>query len=546
MKHFILICTIMALAFGSGAQIPLTFRVDMSAQEVSPSGVHVMGNWQAISNGTGMNWEPQHNQMTDEDADGIYELTVLTIPGTYQFAYINGNSFEATETLPELVLLEENRFVTVGQNHGPNGLTLPPVMFGETASEGHIALRLQVDVAQEAVAPEGVWIQHDFDGADPESSYFPMADAGNGIFVAIADVVPGETSHYRYVKNSGEAEAIFGICAEDDYRLLSDYTADEALEAVCFGACFSCDYMASLVPVRLMVDMSSEEVSEAGVFLSGDVSGQLSESDTPGLYAIDLMLPAQDTLQYLFENGAVAESLPENCQSEQGLRYLIVPANGDTIQWCFGSCLESCPQYPAANEVTFVLNLANLELINDVAVQITSADPLWEGQTLPMYDPEEDGIFVATVLLDGPEEVYYKFQNGETEVESADFAELGCGVSFMENNYRLLMRGTAAQVLDTVCFNSCDNCLETAVAEVPALHWSLHPNPASTEVFVTLGSAKVASLRVYDLTGKLVQAPIALSSGVNRVSIEKLVTGIYLVEIRLPSGEVFTKRLIKD
>ncbi|WP_207429854.1 alpha-amylase family glycosyl hydrolase [Sabulibacter ruber] len=101
-KFYLCFLTAVAPFFGVMAQqVQLTFRVDMSQQTVSPNGVHVAGNFQALA-GQGTDWNPASTLLTDPDRDGIYEVQ-LTLPtgGLFQYKFINGNSWAGAELVPE-------------------------------------------------------------------------------------------------------------------------------------------------------------------------------------------------------------------------------------------------------------------------------------------------------------------------------------------------------------------------------------------------------------------------------------------------------------
>jgi len=78
----------------------VTFRVDMGQETVSEDGVFVTGNWMDDA-GLGGEWqEPGSNtdaQLTDEDGDGIYTLTVTIPAGDYLYKYANGSGFVNAE-----------------------------------------------------------------------------------------------------------------------------------------------------------------------------------------------------------------------------------------------------------------------------------------------------------------------------------------------------------------------------------------------------------------------------------------------------------------
>mmetsp|Transcript_16364 Transcript_16364/g.38743 ORF Transcript_16364/g.38743 Transcript_16364/m.38743 type:complete len:992 (+) Transcript_16364:114-3089(+) len=73
--------------------VAVTLHVDMRKEVVTERGVHVAGSFQG--------WDPSATQMSDSDADGTYEVTVMLLPGFYEFKFINGDSWDGVEAVPE-------------------------------------------------------------------------------------------------------------------------------------------------------------------------------------------------------------------------------------------------------------------------------------------------------------------------------------------------------------------------------------------------------------------------------------------------------------
>jgi alpha-amylase len=104
--------------------VNVTFRVDMSAEEVDPNGVHVAGDFGDNSEGVAWPaWDPSSDLMmlTEGDA-GVYEITLeVAVNTTYEFKYANGNGWYGEEWAGG-----SNRTAVVGEED----LILDLVVFG--------------------------------------------------------------------------------------------------------------------------------------------------------------------------------------------------------------------------------------------------------------------------------------------------------------------------------------------------------------------------------------------------------------------------------
>ena len=77
----------------------VTFQVDMRNEIIDTNGVYVVGDFQ-VAAGYISNWDPTSIQLTDLNNDSIYETTVNIPSGSYQYKFINGNSFAGEENVP--------------------------------------------------------------------------------------------------------------------------------------------------------------------------------------------------------------------------------------------------------------------------------------------------------------------------------------------------------------------------------------------------------------------------------------------------------------
>ncbi|UYZ63707.1 pullulanase X25 domain-containing protein [Hymenobacter weizhouensis] len=87
------------VAFG-GCNTQVRFAVNMRGQTVARTGVHVVGNFQALA-GYGANWDATALPLADDNGDGIYEVQIaLPAPGRFLYRFVNGNTTGAAETVP--------------------------------------------------------------------------------------------------------------------------------------------------------------------------------------------------------------------------------------------------------------------------------------------------------------------------------------------------------------------------------------------------------------------------------------------------------------
>lgn len=108
----------------------LLFSVDMSAESISPEGVHVMGTFQS-SAGFPNNWDPATVTLQDLNHDGIYNTRIPVLPGQYEYLYVNGKSAAKAEIPPAQCSIINNEGKVVRTTvTGTENDTLPVYRFG--------------------------------------------------------------------------------------------------------------------------------------------------------------------------------------------------------------------------------------------------------------------------------------------------------------------------------------------------------------------------------------------------------------------------------
>lgn len=223
----------------------VTFRVDMSAETVAPSGVHIAGTFQSIA-GLGNNWNPGITLVQDLNGDQIYEITVQLPTGTYEYKFINGNAWGMDENPPAdcSVGNNNNREMMVENS----ALVLPAYPFNGCIPK----LRFAVNMTNQTVSPEGVHVMGNFQQAagfaqnwDPNAT--KMQDLnGDGTYELELTVPFGA---YQYVFVNGNtalnAEILDGNCSvlgDNGVQVrpvsFSEGSTDQAV--FCFNTCQTC------------------------------------------------------------------------------------------------------------------------------------------------------------------------------------------------------------------------------------------------------------------------------------------------------------------
>ena len=316
MKNFYAFTVCLLVAVAGMAQVPVTFQVDMNNETVSADGVHIAGGFQG--------WDPAATMMSDDDMDGVYEVTVdLPADSTYEFKFINGMAWDFVEDVPPTCQVEvagnDNRFLTIGADATEASYH---VCYGSCAACGMTTVRLRVDMSVEsAVSPNGVHVAGNFQGWDPAGT--PMTDAnGDGVWETWASFYPDSledgTLVFKYINGnswSNPNEALAGEdCADDFGNRVLEVTSENmvlvgdssTLAAPCFNACGTC---VSPTQVTFRVDMTTQEtVSVNGVHIAGSFQGwspsanPLSDDDGDGIWEATIGIAPGD-IQFKFVNG---------------------------------------------------------------------------------------------------------------------------------------------------------------------------------------------------------------------------------------------------
>ena len=462
------------------AQTTITLTVDMTNEAVSPDGVHVAGNFQG--------WDPAATPMTD-NGDGTWSHTFTSdTAASYQYKFVNGNAWGFDEGVPGACAVDGNRQIDVD---GTVGQVSSLVCFGNCAACGMTTVRFRVDMANEEVSPFGVHVAGDFQGWDPAGTELTDED-GDMVYETIQsfDADSADQIVFKFINGSDWAdpsELIDVACGDgSSNRVLSLDATDIVLaangtgSAYCFNSCETC---VAPLQVTFSVDMSGvSSVSENGVHLAGSFQGW-DPAGTPlteyadGVWGVTVEMEP-GTHEFKFINSNQWDGNEENMEgtgcNNGGNRIATFDAGNTVYAACFQGCPgELCVPDPDPAEVTFRVNMLQQELTADESVFVWGGFTGWQGGAIEMTDADGDGIWEHTATISGGPNVDYKYSIGHPNDEgvieedgvyvldgdTTNFADAGCGVpNGFGGFYRRHVRSGEAEVLDVVCFNTCNAC----------------------------------------------------------------------------------------
>lgn len=176
--------------------VTVTFRLDMSNEDVTGE-VHVAGSFQG--------WTPEaaDGELTDDDGDGIYELTTTINTGTYQYKFLNGNMWGTEESIPCDCNFGGNREITIEES----GM-IDVVCFGACSADCFstqaIDVTFKVDMSNEILGPGGLFVGGEIENPAWQKNVIQLTDDDvDFIYEATVAVTPGE---YQYKFFNGDFE----------------------------------------------------------------------------------------------------------------------------------------------------------------------------------------------------------------------------------------------------------------------------------------------------------------------------------------------------
>lgn len=534
-KHCFAILSIFAFIGNNLAQnVNVTFVVDASDINVSAEGISIGGSFQ--------NWDPPTGGMTDL-GNGLFQRTYsIAANSQIQFKFINGNTWGGTiESVPPACGISDgfggyNRVYSVGAND----VTYGPVCFSSCepcVQEVLVPVTFQVDMSNEVVSPQGVHVAGSFQDWNPSANQ--LQDIGNGLYELTLDV-PANTTHYFKFLNGNTwdgQETVPSLCGISDgfgafNRFFQTDTEASSFGPVCFESCYECGE-ALPVLINFSVDMSDQEISPEGIFMTGSFN-DFNPTDLQmfnagnGIYEVSLVLNQGEYITYKFLNGPgfdFEETVPEDCGVSNGLggfnRSYTCGNNPETVSTvCFSQCLA------CASETEFSITLQ----VN-MSEQIVNPEGVFVAGNFNNFSPTAnqlidlgDGLYSVTVSGPANEVMVYKFLNGP-DYAFEEIVPSDCGIDNGVGGYDRAIYLDADTTLAPVCFGTCELCIPENVIENRSSSLVMYPNP-SGGVFYVAGVEYhyFQAIRIYNLRGELIKT-VTIQNGF--IDLSDCASGMY-------------------
>jgi hypothetical protein len=215
----------------------------MTDQVVSPNGVHLTGDFQALLGLENGDWQSNTLLMEQQSDTNLYSV-VLQLPAfrKYEYKFVNGDQFYEVEFVPWESRVgydfNDNRWLYLDSLSNDTTF-IGALKFGENAPAGLQLMRFLVDMQQETVSSQGVHVAGDFNAWNPTTNI--LYSFVDGIYEVIAYAPAGSYS-YHFINGDQitDAELVPDSCtdAEGNRNLILE--THTILPTVCYAACEAC------------------------------------------------------------------------------------------------------------------------------------------------------------------------------------------------------------------------------------------------------------------------------------------------------------------
>jgi 1,4-alpha-glucan branching enzyme len=447
--------------------VDVTFKVDMTNYTDPFNVVNLNGTFNGWCGGCAV--------MTDGDGDNVYELTVKIPRGdTSEYKYaLDDTLFEtlsAGSSCTKTIGSFTNRFVVPFANETLDEVcweSCDPCITGPDSAD----ITFRVDMTDFTGTFNTVNLNGTFNGWCGGCA--PMNDDdGDNIYELTIRLLEGTEIEYKYAVDDTIFETLFaGLpCTKTSGNFTNRVftpTGDEVLPLVCWETCQPCGSVNPFNRVTFRLDMSEYP----GSFTTPEVNGPwtgwcgnctpMSDPDGDNIWEVEV--PFSDTIteiefKFSHDNWSGEEDLSAAgaacTKSENGFTNRYTQISSDTVLPAY--CWEQCYGCDEIAEVTFRVDMSEYAS-TFTNVYFSGQFNDWCADCALMTDDNSDGIFELTTILLVGQEVEYKFQLDQWNVEESLTAGSPCTKTTGGFTNRVLTP-QGDSVLTAVCWESCERC----------------------------------------------------------------------------------------
>lgn len=323
---------------------------------------------------------------------------------------------------------------------------------------------------------------------------------------------------------------------------------DTTFSQTCYEECTLCSSVPVVPTYDITVNVDVSSIAACGtvdsVSLAGPINGwggeTMSDPDGDGVWSITYY--DVDSGDFAFkaryhENG--------NTNWEGGGNKVITVSSDSTVATrCFGNdTYGPCPSVPATADVTFIVDFTVASVTPADTIYLIGNFTQWEQNAITMVPHTNAGQYIATVPSFCPGTMEYRFSNGDpTNSANHEPVTADCGVDNGVGGYnRFFARTGSADTLR----HTYGTCSFVGIEEGALDFVTVRPNPMTESTTIGLGLNDLYTVRVMDITGRVVAGFDNVQGDVELVR-NNMMSGLYFVNVANSKGDVKTMKVVVE
>jgi hypothetical protein len=183
--------------------------------------------------------------------------------------------------------------------------------------------------------------------------------------------------------------------------------------------------------------------------------------------------------------------------------------------------------------VVFNVNMSN-QAVSPLGVKVAGSFNNWS-TTANNLGTTGNGIYGTFVMIPLGSVIQYKFVNGNNFENVPTSCTVNDGNGNFNRSYYVNLSGV--NNLPLVCFNECGNCQLLSNTDVAKEILAVYPNPVKAGQSITVQLVEDDTLRLYDITGKLIDEKIVSVSNPS-FEIGTVSAGIYFLKSKSGTAKI--------